>query len=142
LIDPDSIRDGTNIDETTWGEAADVELPAAAFDHAIDLAGMVADHVSLEADPDRDAPVVVTADGDTDDVRVAFEDSLLPGSAVEEAATGLYSEDYLSDLFGVVPGDAEVRLRFGDEFPLRLDYGHQNGAAEVAMVLAPRIVSS
>jgi proliferating cell nuclear antigen len=142
LIDPDSIRaDGEISDGVADGFDGDVTLDGAALAHGFDIAGMVSDHVSLAGDPDADAPVTIGAEGDTDDAAVDFEDSLHEGSTVDKECESLFSHDYLENLAKPIPNDAAVRLRFGDEWPLMLEYEHSDGGADVTAMCAPRIQS-
>jgi DNA polymerase III sliding clamp (beta) subunit (PCNA family) len=143
LIDPDAIRDGTSVDDsdTSDGMTTDVEVYGAAVKHAIDVVGMVSDHVEIDSDPDRENPVHFIGEGDTDDTRVRFGESLQDGSSVDADAESLFSHEYWEDLVSALPKQAAVRIRAGDEWPCRLDYEHSDGAVDVTMMCAPRIKS-
>lgn len=123
------------------GFVVDVELDGAALAHGIDVAGMVSDHLEIDADPDRDSPIKFIGEGDTDDAVVPYQESLHEGSTVDEAAASLFSHDYMEDLAKNIPNDAAVRLRIGDEWPLMLEYEYSEGYADVTMMCAPRIQS-
>lgn len=142
-IDPDSVRNGVDVeDKDIWGEdsiTSDVEMDGAAFAHAIDVTGMVSDHIEFDSDPNRDSPVHVVGKGDTDDAVVEFSNSLYEGSEVRASASSLFNENYLSDLSRVMPDEEGVRLRHGEEWPMRLDYTHHDGAITVTMMMAPRV---
>lgn len=137
-IDPDSVRNGQDVDESAMEWTTDVELPGAAISHAVDVCSMVSNHVTFESDPDRDRPLHAIGQGDTDDARVRFGDSIDEGHIPEPAETML-SEDYLVDLMSVIPDESAVRLQVGDELPIRIDYEYADGAATVQMMVAPRI---
>lgn len=143
-IDPDAIRSSAKRDGmgSMDGMVNDVTVDGGAFTHAVDLAGMVADHITVECDPDADEPVRVTGQGDTDDMGVGFDNSLHEGSHIAEATESIYSEDYLSDITSPIPADAALRIRTADEWPIALDYEWNDGQAEVAMLLTPRIQKS
>lgn len=143
LIQPDSIRNAKDVSEMDIidGMVADVTVESAALDHGIDVTAMVSNHVTFYADPDRESPVHFVAEGDIDDMTVRYGESLQEGSTVDGEAESIYSLDYLESLSAVMPDDADVRLRFGDEWPLRFDYGYADGNAEVIIMLAPRIES-
>jgi proliferating cell nuclear antigen len=40
-----------------------------------------------------------------------------------------------------IPGDAEVTIELGEEFPVKLHYGFAEGLGQVTFMLAPRIQS-
>lgn len=141
LIDPDSIRNGQTLGEDTIDDTVDVVVDGAAFNHAIDVADLVSDHFELDADPNRDAPLHAVGRGDIDDATVEFDKSLHEGSTIDAEATSLYSLEYLQNFQSVIPDDADLRIRVGDEWPLRMDYDYLDGHAEAAMFLAPRIQS-
>jgi len=138
-IDPDSIRQEPDI--------PDLEIPATAHiewgrvDRALRAADMVSDHVSL-ASPEGSDGLVVTAEGDTDDVREEIPADAL--GADSEVPTGtevrsLFSLDYLKDMKGPIPGGETVELRLGHEMPLKMHWG--DGSMRVTNMLAPRIQS-
>jgi len=146
-IDPDSIRDAQNITEVEGlregneNLVIDVTLDAAALTHGIDVVGMVSDHMEIDADPDRDDPFHIYGEGDTDDARVEYGDSLHEGSTVDAEAMSLFSHGYLDELTDPMPKDAAVRLRTGDEWPIRFDFEWCDGHGETIMMCAPRIQS-
>lgn len=142
-ITADSVREGQDRKEMgAMGEhTVDVTLEAGALAHAVDVTGMVSDHVTIDCDPDRDSPVHVTAAGDTDGVSVEFDNTLKEGSTVDEVCASFYSHEYMTELVSPMPTGAEVRLRTADEWPVALDYEYAGGRVEVAALLAPRIKS-
>lgn len=145
-IDPDSVKEGQRVEETDidWQEdmIVDVEMDGAALSHAIDVVSMASDHIAISADPDADAPLVFSGEGDTDAVRVPFKNALYEGSDVKLAGQSLYSWEYFDELMKPMPDTAGVRFRCGDEYPCRMDYEYADGAVDVAMMLAPRIQSN
>ena len=141
-IDPDSIRNGQTLPKNAIDMmSTDVTMDGAAFNHAIDVAGMVSDHILLESDPDRDEPLHVVGEGDTDDARIRFSSALHGGSEVPDGCKSLFSEEYLDDLTGVIPKTADVRLQHGGECPLRITYEYPDANVDVEIGLAPRIQS-
>lgn len=137
LIDPDSIRQEPDI--------PDLDLPATIvvegsdISRAVKAADMVSDHIALGVDEAEDL-FYVSAEGDTDDVRLELtrEDliDLTPG-----AARSLFSLDYLKDMDKALPGDGEVTIELGEEFPVKLHYETAEGKGNVTYMLAPRIQS-
>ena len=140
-IDPDAIRNDGTIPDVFDGMATDVTLDAGAFDHAVSVVGMVSDHVVVDSDPNRDPPLEVSAKGDTDKATVGFEHSLHEGSEVTGEGESLFSLEYLEDLTGAIPKDAELRVRAGDEWPMVMDYEYADGGVTARMMCAPRIRS-
>lgn len=142
-IDPDAIRDGDTLpDDVIEKLSTDVKLDAAAWKHGIDVAGMVSDHIELDSDPEREDPFHMVGEGDTDDARVRYGESLHGGSEIDEAAVSMFSEDYLTDLTKVIPKGTDVRVKHGDEFPMLVSYEYSNGAVTVEQGLAPRITKT
>jgi proliferating cell nuclear antigen len=56
-------------------------------------------------------------------------------------ANSLFSLDYLKDMNKAIPGDAEVTVDLGEEFPVKLHYEFGEGMGHVTYMLAPRIQS-
>lgn len=140
LIDPESIRDNADTpDDLRDGMVADVKMDAAALAHAVDVVEMVTSQVTVAMDPDADAPLSFRGEGDTDDAVVSFDRSLHEGSEVTGEAETILSVEYLENLTAPMPDDATVRCRFGDEYPALFAYEWADGAADVEMMLAPRI---
>lgn len=138
LIDPDAIRNERDL--------PDLDLPARVvcegewLDKAVDAADLVSDHISFGADPDA-KEFWMTAQGDTDDVRWALGDDELIDAAVDGPADSIFSLDYLDEMTGPMPDDANVTVRLGEEFPIRLWYDLPDGVGEVEMMCAPRVQS-
>ena len=137
LIDPDSIRQEPDI--------PDLDLPARIvvegnqLDRGITAADMVSDHINLRVDEAVET-FHIEAEGDTDDVD--FE--MGPEDLIHlEAgpADSLFSLDYLKDMNKAIPGDAEVTVELGEEFPVKLHYEFAEGLGQVTFMLAPRIQS-
>jgi proliferating cell nuclear antigen len=137
LIDPDSIRQEPDI--------PDLDLPARIvvegnqLDRGITAADMVSDHINLRVD-EGDATFHIEAEGDTDDVDFEMgADDLIDLDA--GPASSLFSLDYLKDMDKAIPGDAEVAVELGEEFPVKLHYDFAEGLGNVTFMLAPRIQS-
>ncbi|WP_251342083.1 DNA polymerase sliding clamp [Haloplanus halophilus] len=137
LIDPDSIRQEPDI--------PDLDLPARIvvegnqLDRGITAADMVSDHINLRVDEAAET-FHIEAEGDTDDVDFELgTDDLI---ALEAGpADSLFSLDYLKDMNKAIPGDAEVTIELGEEFPVKLHYEFAEGLGNVTFMLAPRIQS-
>jgi proliferating cell nuclear antigen len=137
LIDPDSIREEPDI--------PDLDLPARIviegrdIDRAVTAADMVSDHIALGVDADVEQ-FYVDAEGDTDDVHLELDrEDLVDLTA--GAAHSLFSLEYLKDMNKAIPGDAEVTVELGEEFPVKMHFSVAEGMGEVTYMLAPRIQS-
>ena len=137
LIDPDSIRQEPDIPDLDL--PARVTLEGRDINRAVKAADMVSDHIALGVD-ETDEYFYVDAEGDTDDVHLE-----LTGDDLINLQTGpahsLFSLDYLKDMDKAIPGDAEVSLELGEEFPIKIYYGFAEGQGQVTYMLAPRIQS-
>lgn len=142
-IDPDSVRKGDTLPEDAIdGMTTDVTMDGAALSHAVDVAGMVSDHIAFECDPDAEEPLHVVGEGDTDDARIRFSSALHEGSEIPEECRSLFSEDYLAEIAKAIPKAADVRLQIGDEWPMRFTYEYPDAHVEGEIGLAPRIQSN
>jgi len=86
----------------------------------------------------------VLAEADIDEARVTFDDQLGDGTHLGDFES-IYSLPYLngdSGMISGVPGDIDLRIRYGEEFPMKIDYEFADGHAETLLMLAPRINSS
>ena len=137
LIDPDSIRQEPDL--------PDLDLPArivvegADIDRAVRAADMVSDHIALGVDPDAEH-FYVTAEGDTDDVKLELGAADLISLELGDAHS-LFSLDYLKDMNKAIPKQGEVTVELGEEFPVKLHFEIAEGLGNVTYMLAPRIQS-
>jgi proliferating cell nuclear antigen len=137
LIDPDSIRQEPDIPDLDL--AAEIVVEGAQIGRGITAADMVSDHIRLRVDPDAEA-FYIEAQGDTDDVDFKLDrEDLIDLTA--GPADSLFSLDYLKDMNKAIPGDAEVTIELGEEFPVKLHYEFAEGQGHVTYMLAPRIQS-
>ncbi|MFB6170381.1 MAG: DNA polymerase sliding clamp, partial [Haloarculaceae archaeon] len=137
LIDPDSIRQEPDLPDLDL--PADVVLEGRDINRAVTAADMVSDHIALGVDAAEEV-FYVDAEGDTDDVHFELgREDLIDLTAGE--AYSLFSLDYLKDMNKAIPGDAEVRMELGEEFPVKLHFEFAEGQGQVTYMLAPRIQS-
>jgi len=134
LVAPDAIRsppEGVDYDDHFTASAT---LAGSDLAHAVRAADMVADHCALGVDPDASL-LYATAEGDVDSVRIEHDaDDCETFDAGD--AHSLFSTSYLDSMARVVPGDAPVTLRLGEEAPLELSFPLAGGS--VRYFLAPR----
>ena len=137
LIDPDSIRQEPEIPDLDL--PGEIVVEGAQLDRGITAADMVSDHIRLRVD-EADEAFFVEAEGDTDDVDLELgREDLIALTA--GPADSLFSLDYLKDMNRAIPGDAEVTVELGEEFPVKLHYGFAEGLGQTTFMLAPRIQS-
>jgi len=137
LIDPESIRQEPDIPELDL--PAEIVVEGAQLDRGVTAADMVSDHIRLRV-AEADEAFLVEAEGDTDDVDLELtREDLIALTA--GPADSLFSLDYLKDMNKAIPGDAEVTVELGEEFPVKLHYGFGEGLGQVTFMLAPRIQS-
>lgn len=134
LIDPETIRQEPDIPELDL--PATTRLPAGELERGVTAADLCSDHITLGADDDA---FLMTAEGDTDDVRVTVFSEDCARHATSESVRSMFSLEYLDDMTGPMAGDVTVQL--GDEFPVKLVWEFAEGHGEVTMALAPRIQS-
>jgi proliferating cell nuclear antigen len=137
LIDPDSIREEPDIPDLDL--SAEIVLEGADIDRAVTAADMVSDHIALGVNEDEEL-FYVDAEGDTDDVHFELGPADLI-SLTAGPAHSLFSLDYLKDMNKAIPGDAEVTMELGEEFPVKMHFGFAEGQGKVTYMLAPRIQS-
>jgi len=143
LIDPQSIREEPDIPDLDL--PAEIVLEGAKLTRGVKAADMISDHILLRLDETGDEPVfIIEAEGDTDEV----EDRLTPEDLIDlttGAASSLFSLDYLKDFNKAIPKNREVRIKLGEEFPVKIIFDNIEVDDElhgtVTMMLAPRIQS-
>jgi|AntDeeMetageno51_2_1112566.scaffolds.fasta_scaffold01399_7 proliferating cell nuclear antigen len=145
LIDPESIRKEPDIPQMDLPVTAVVE--ASDFDRGLTAADMVDNHLTLRTGTTDDGvdALYLEAEGDTDDVdlELTVDEDLVAFEDDGEGGNSLFSLDYLKDINKVIPGDVEITIELGSEFPVKLHYDHNevDGDAKsgVTVMLAPRI---
>jgi proliferating cell nuclear antigen len=137
LIDPDSIRQEPDIPDLDL--PAEIVVEGNQLNRGITAADMVSDHINLRVDESAET-FHIEAEGDTDDVdfEVGSEELIHLEAG---PADSLFSLDYLKDMNRAIPGDAEVTVELGEEFPVKLHYEFAEGLGQVTFMLAPRIQS-
>jgi proliferating cell nuclear antigen len=139
MIDPDSIRNKPDIPDLEDGQLPnEITLPGRSFSTGVDAADLVSDHAAIEGD--EESGVAMTADGDIEENRYAFDGDGVEAHVPSEERT-LLSTEYLQDITAELPGDADVTIRFGTEFPVFIEWDFADGEGEVFQMIAPRISS-
>jgi proliferating cell nuclear antigen len=137
LIDPDSIRQEPDLPDLDL--PAEIVLEGNHIDRAVKAADMVSEHIVLGVNDEEDH-FYVDAQGDTDDVHFELDREDLIDLTSGDAHS-LFSLDYLKEMNKAIPGDAEVTVELGDDFPVKLHFDIAEGRGNVTYMLAPRIQS-
>lgn len=137
VVEPDRVQRPPDREELSFPYEAGCSLPAAELGRLVRAVDLVADHVRLGVDPEQPA-FTVDAEGDTDEVRLRFDDEELP-SLSAGVADSLFSLEYLAAVSRVVPNDATVDVRLGEECPARFEYEFADGHGDVETLVPPRI---
>jgi len=119
----------------------DLELPCgvtisgAELAQALRAGRQVGELVTLSLD-DKKFSVNVKQ---IDEVHVEFTKDDLVALDCSQAAKSQYSLSYLIPLSKVFQGIENVNVRFGENFPLKLNFDFADGAGTVEYFLAPRV---
>lgn len=150
LLDPGNLRTEPNIPGLDLTTA--VAIDAATLREMVEYFDAVTDRVTLGYDH-SDEFLWFEADdsvGNGDDKAGArFDRDELAAVESTDDAESRFSLDYFADLMEPIPGDREVTMHIGEEFPMRLEWGsayeHTESGGEyhatVEFVQAPRIQS-
>lgn len=135
LIDVESIREEPSFPDLDLSSR--VVLEGSQLDRAVKACDTVSDHLEIAGDADADT-VTFAAKGDTDsvDVELGTDDAL---ELTADDGSSLFSVDYLKDLVKPIPRDAEVEIRFGETFPMIMQWGYAEQHGTVKNMLAPRV---
>ena len=138
LIDPEAIR--REPDDPDLDLPNELVIEGQQYADAVAVCDQVSDALYIEGQPD-DRAAAIYAEGDTDTATVTYGDAECIDADVGAAATSIFSTDFLESFASEMPGDAEVTLVWGEEFPMRVEYATADGALEARGMVAPRISS-
>ena len=113
-----------------------VTIAGADLSQALRAARQVGDLVNFTLD---DKLFSVNVQGSTDSVNVEFTKDELVAIDCKEPAHSQYSLTYLIPMTKIFSGMKNVNLRFGENFPLKLNFDFADGAGHVEYFLAPRV---
>jgi proliferating cell nuclear antigen len=139
-IEPTTIRKAPDLPEVEL--PGEVTLEGDALDRAVTAADMVSDHIEIRMNESEEA-LIFAAEGDTDDVELTLSEDKDGVSDLTAAdVDSLFALDYLKDINRASEKALEdLRIRLGDEMPLRVHSELEDGIGEVQGMLAPRIQS-
>jgi len=138
LIDPDSIRQEPDLPDLDL--PATVAVEGAEIDRMVRAADLVSDHIAIGADAAAEV-FYAEAEGDTDDVQLEMSGDDFIMDSIDGDAHSMFSLDYLKDFERAIPGDVEVAIDVGEEFPIKMRYSLADGDVPVTNMCAPRIKS-
>ena len=114
------------------------KITTHGLSQAIEDAGLVSDHVRIEADPEK---LVLNAMGDLMGAIITLQkgnDALLD-LEVKEASKATYSLSYLSEIIKAASATSEIAtLEFSTDMPVLIDF-QQTKEGKLTFFLAPRI---
>lgn len=135
LIDLDHIENKQEIPDLDL--RAQFGLTASQLNKAIKVTSQVSDKVVVVLD-EEGGEVIFNASGDDNRVNVEYEkDELIHMN--DSGAEAMFSLGYLEKINSVIPEDGEIDVRFGEDFPMVMDYEILDGDGEVSIMLAPRL---
>lgn len=139
LIDPDSIRKEP--------DTPDLDLPntftmeGGRWGHVTRVGQLTSTSIRVSASPEE-RELYFYAEGDVDDTTVTYGDEELTDAKIADDSEAWYSLALLEILTDPIPSDADVTARYGDEFPIRLEWSDLDGDMQMNQLLAPRIKSN
>ena len=113
-----------------------VTISGADLSQALRAARQVGDLVNFSLDENIFS---INVQGSTDSVNVQFTKDELVAIDCNSPARSQYSLTYLIPMTKIFSGMENVNLRFGENFPLRLNFDFADGAGHVEYFLAPRV---
>jgi len=137
LIDPEAIRQEPDMPDLDLPNT--VVLSRERLAHAFEVVDMVSDHIEIVGDPDT-GEVQFVGEGDTDGNTVSYgRQETEDGTELNDGATSLFSMGYMTALVDGIPKGTEVTMRFGEEWPVKLEWTAMDGRLDVTQMCAPRI---
>ena len=115
-----------------------VTIAPGELERGIKAAEAIADHVALIADKDG---FELLAEGDTDQVHLRLDKSMLASLTATEKSKSLFSLDYFANMVKAAKGAQGIHLNLGNDYPVKIDFDLAGGNGHVTYLLAPRIES-
>ena len=114
-----------------------ITLPCSLLNDAVEDAGIVAESLTLEAEPKK---FNVMAEGDLSQAKIEIreDDSMKIGVEGDSKVRSKYSIEYLKKMVGASKLSDNVDIRFNKDYPLRLDY-KEIDKLMLSFILAPRV---
>jgi proliferating cell nuclear antigen len=115
-----------------------VTILPSELERGIRASEAIADHVALIADKDT---FELLAEGDTDQVHLKLDKSMLAELKATEKAKSLFSLDYFANMVKAAKGSPGIHLNLGNDYPVKIEFDLAGGNGHVTYLLAPRIES-
>ena len=144
-IDPASVRQEPDFPDLGLPNTATIDVDE--IDRGVNAAELVSDHIVIgataaEHSEDGEAKLHITAEGDTDDVEIVWNETGIHDLSVTETGESIYSVDYMNEVatgLGSFDDDATPTINVGEEFPIMIDWSFVNGDGRGTYLIAPRI---
>ncbi len=117
---------------------AELEVDSEELQRGIRAAESVSDHISLRANKDE---FEMYSEGDTDSVSMRLPKDLLVSLDCDAKVQSLFPLDYFSNMIKAIPSGTVVRIRIGNDYPVKIEFTISDDNGTVDYLLAPRIES-
>lgn len=108
------------------------------FNRAITAARDIADSIVLRLDKEK---FELDAEKDTDSMQLSLSKKDLMEHNSDASHKNSFSSKHLSNIIGCLNDKNLIRLRFGNETPLQLNYDFSGGVGHMTYVLLPQVES-
>lgn len=136
-IHPDSVRGGRKAGVVD--PPAEVLIEAQEIQKAVKLGDMFSEEIIMGIDSAREV-LYINSKGDAGNMAISYESEGDEITFVENAkAHGTFSRSYLYQMTKMVPGNKEISLKLGEEYPAKIEFDFADGAGAISYGLAPRI---
>ncbi|WP_440006193.1 hypothetical protein [Halomicrococcus sp. SG-WS-1] len=137
-IHPDSVRGGRKAGKVD--PPAEVTIEAQEIQKAMRLGDMFSEEIIMGIDDSREV-FYINSKGDSGNMAVSYNSGDDEITFIEnERAHGVFSHSYLYEMTKMIPGNEEISLKLGEEYPAKIEFNFADDDGEIAYGLAPRIV--
>lgn len=136
-IHPDSVRGGRKAGVVE--PPAKITIKAQEIQKAMRLGDMFSEEVIIGIDNSKGV-FYINSKGDSGNMAVTYNKGDEEITFVKsKRAHGVFSHSYLYEMTKMIPGDKEISLKLGEEYPAKIEFDFADGDGEIAYGLAPRI---
>src|ERR1051325_10028004 len=115
---------------------AKITVSPGELERGIRASEAIADHVILTADKDT---FELLAEGDTDQVHLKLDRSMIAELKVTEKVKSLFSLDYFANMVKAAKGSPGIHINLGNDYPVKIEFDLAGGNGHVTYLLAPRM---
>lgn len=138
IIDPIVIRTAPKILEVNF--SVNIKIPAMLLHDVIKTVKQTGcDHLAIERTETHLVFNTDVAQNDGQKMRYSIDIDALQDSGDGQSARSMFSLDYLIKMMKAIPKDCLVGMRFGQDYPVRLEFQPFGKGFEAMFLLAPRI---